>query len=134
MSFLTVEENKLSNNFISNGYIISKVEEKKSLFFINKLITSNIKIILGIKSQINFNLLHKIVTIKDLNLFRLSLIYNLNKDSEFKYHYFNLARKSIYVLAGNELMMQKNINLSSTNTIYKSILMSHYYLVFKIRF
>ena len=50
--------------------------------------------------------------IKDLNSFRLSLIYNLNKDQEFRYHYFNLARKSIYVLAGNELMMQKNINLS----------------------
>jgi hypothetical protein len=112
MSFLTVEENKLSNNFISNGYIISKVEKKKSLFFINKLITSNIKNILGNRIQINFNLLHKIVPIKDLNSFRLSLIYNLNKDPEFRYHYFNLARKSIYVLAGNELMMQKNINLS----------------------
>jgi sporadic carbohydrate cluster 2OG-Fe(II) oxygenase len=112
MSFLTFHESKLSNNFISNGYIISEVEEKKSLFFINKLITSNIKIILSIKKQINFNLLHKIVPIKDLNSFRLSLIYNLNKDPEFRFHYFNLARKSIYVLAGNELMMQKNINLS----------------------
>ena len=47
-----------------------------------------------------------------MNNFRLELIHFLNGDLEFKYNYFNLARNDLYSLAGNELMMQKNINLS----------------------
>ena len=38
--------------------------------------------------------------LKNLNLYKL------------RYHYFNIAREALYILAGNELMMQKNINLS----------------------
>ena len=36
----------------------------------------------------------------------------LNRDDRLKYNYFNLARNDLYSLAGNELMMQKSINLS----------------------
>jgi len=112
MNFLTSVEDKLSKRFINNGYIINKVHQIDSLAFINKLIIDNVKNILSIKRNINLNFLHKFVSIKELNSFRLSLIYNINKNPKFRYHYFNLARDNIYVLAGNELMMQKNINLS----------------------
>jgi len=112
MNFLTSLENKLSKKFINKGFIINKVHQIKSLIFINKLIVDNIKSILSIKGYINLNFLHKFVSIKELNSFRVSLIYNINKHPEFRYHYFNLARENIYVIAGNELMMQKNINLS----------------------
>ena len=52
------------------------------------------------------------INYEDLNNFRLKLIYLINKDLQFRFHYFNLARESMYILAGNELMMQKNINIS----------------------
>ena len=42
----------------------------------------------------------------------LHIINELNKDIKIRFHYFNLGKKNLYHLAGNELMMQKNLNLS----------------------
>ena len=36
----------------------------------------------------------------------------MNKDKRFRSNYFKIARKALYSLAGNELMMQTKINLS----------------------
>ena len=57
-------------------------------------------------------IIHKLVRINDLNEFRLSIIKNINKDKNLRYHYFNIGKNNLYDLVGNELMMQKNLNLS----------------------
>ena len=62
--------------------------------------------------SLNLNKIHETLQIKELNNFRLNIISKINKDKLFRYHYFNLAKETLYLLAGNELMMQKNINLS----------------------
>lgn len=112
MTFLNDHEKRQSNKFLSKGYIISKVESQNSLEYIHQLIDKKINKILQSKKKINLNYLHKYINTNELNYFRVELISELNKDQELRYHYFNIARSSIYNLAGNELMMQKNINLS----------------------
>ena len=49
---------------------------------------------------------------KNINDFRVNIIREINKDNMLRFHYFNLAKNNLYCLVGNELMMQKNINLS----------------------
>lgn len=111
MNYLTKKEKYISNKFLLKGYYINKSNKFSSLY-IDKLFQKILKKILNSKKKVNLNLLHKKVNYNDLNNFRLELIYYLNKDKAFKYNYFNLAREELYTLAGNELMMQKNINIS----------------------
>lgn len=111
MNFLSNKENKISREFIKKGYLISKVENKKSLNYLKKLITTTSKKILKSKN-FNLNNVHKNLNVNELNEFRLEIIRLLNQNKLTRYHYFNIAREALYVLAGNELMMQKNINLS----------------------
>ena len=111
MYFLDKKEKQLTDKFLKNGYVIKKAENKSYNYILNTL-TKGISKTLKIKKKIDLNYLHKIVDLDELNNFRLKLIHFINKDKFFRFHYFNLARKSLYVLAGNELMMQKNINLS----------------------
>lgn len=110
MTFLKHDEIRQSNKFLNKGYLISKVESLNSLQYINRLIKKKINKIL--KKKINLDFLHRFINIDKLNTFRVELISELNKDQRLRYHYFNIARSAIYNLAGNELMMQKNINLS----------------------
>ena len=112
MSFLSPSEQKICNNFIKKGYLIQLAEKKTSFKYIDNLIKNSIKKILKTKKNINLNLLHKYVTVSELNKFRLNLIRLINKDKNFRKHYFNLAKSSLFELVNNELMMQKNINLS----------------------
>ena len=111
MYFFTYKENQISKKFLRKGYLISKVENKKSLEFLRKLIIKSSRKILK-KNNINLNYIHKTINTDELNKFRLEIIRLLNNNKSSRYHYFNIAREAIYALAGNELMMQKNINLS----------------------
>jgi sporadic carbohydrate cluster 2OG-Fe(II) oxygenase len=111
MNFLSKSENKLSKEFLEKGYVISKVESKNSLKIILNLVLRSIQ--KKIKdNKINLNNIHKLVPENQLNEFRLGVINDINKNKILRYHYFKLATSLLYSLAGNELMMQKNINLS----------------------
>ncbi len=111
MNFLSKEEISKSKKFQQNGFLISKIENKKSLNYLKNLIVKNTKVILG-KKNIDLNQIHTFISPNDLNDFRLTLIDKINKDKNTRFHYFNSAREALYNLAGNELMMQKSINLS----------------------
>jgi hypothetical protein len=112
-NFLNKEEKKISKEFLDKGYIIKKVSNKKSLEYITLLIKKSIQSVLkNKKSSIDLDKFHNLVSIEELNQVRLGIINNMNEDKNLRFHYFNLARDLIYILSGNELMMQKNINLS----------------------
>ena len=111
MTFLNAKEVNLTKKFLSDGYIIKK-SNRTSLIYIENLYQKILKKIFKSKRTIDLNLLHKYIDYSDLNNFRLELIYKLNADKKLRYNYFNLASNELYSLAGNELMMQKNINLS----------------------
>jgi sporadic carbohydrate cluster 2OG-Fe(II) oxygenase len=111
MNFLTNNEQKLSKEFLKKGYMISKVSNKQSLNFISKLIKDNVCKLLKLK-KIDLNYIHNYVKVEDLNVFRVKIITEINKNKYLRLHYFNICKELIYLFSGNELMMQKNINLS----------------------
>jgi sporadic carbohydrate cluster 2OG-Fe(II) oxygenase len=111
MNFLNKKEQKKTKVFLEKGFIISKVESMSSLKYISLLISNAINQQVK-KKLVNLNKIHEKISIEELNNFRLGIINKINKDKLLRYHYFNIAREALYILAGNELMMQKNINLS----------------------
>ena len=116
VNFLTPEDIKISNEFKKNGFIIREAANKKSLNWIQS------KFVNLIKKEYNFgknttnlkilNFIHKKISKSNLNSFRLKVYNSINKDPNYKYHYFEVARPFIEAIAGNELAMQKKVNLS----------------------
>ena len=114
MSFLNKKEKNISNKFLENGFIIGDIENNKSLELINKLIKKKVNKILNLEKNYKFdyNYFHKLILNREINDKRVKIINSINSDKNFRLNYFNLAREHLYALAGNELMMQKRINLS----------------------
>ena len=112
MNFLNKKEKQKNKIFLQKGYIISKIEDKSSLQYISSLILKTAKQVLKANNFSNLNKIHEEISTVELNNFRLNIINKINRDNFFRYHYFNIAKEALYTLAGNELMMQKNINLS----------------------
>ena len=112
MNFLDQNEKNLTKKFLHNGYLIEKSESKKSLKYIKEIVQKSVSKYLKIKKKINLNKIHKFISFSELNDFRVKIIQDLSNDKSFRYHYFNIARKKLYLIVGNELMMQRNINLS----------------------
>ena len=65
-----------------------------------------------IKFNGNFNELHKFIDYRDLNELRMFLYEELNKKNKFKKSYYEISRPFLHEIVGNELAMQKKINLS----------------------
>ena len=114
MLYQSKKEKLITKKFIKNGYIILKLKDKKSLNYIkNNLVNSINNLIPKKKKNIkNLNYIHNSIKIDQLNNFRVKLIKKLNNNKNLRFHYFNLARDCLYTLVGNELLMQKKINLS----------------------
>jgi sporadic carbohydrate cluster 2OG-Fe(II) oxygenase len=115
-NFLTSEELKLSNNFKKDGFIIRDVASSKSLNWIQSKFVSLIKKELKLSSNTSnidiLNFTHKKISISNLNNFRLKIYNLINKEPDYRYHYFQVAKPFIEAIAGNELVMQKKVNLS----------------------
>lgn len=115
--FLTIEDQKLNEEFIKNGFIIRKVENLKNLYLIKSYYEKKIKQILTKNKKFKknfdfFNNAHKYINAKSLNEFRIKIIKEFNEIKNIRQLYFSLARTDIERIVGNELSMQRNINLS----------------------
>ena len=108
-----MKNKNISENYIKSGFIVNKIDKVIELNYLTNFIKRNIANFLNIKKRDNLNLnnLHTYVG-KDLNKLRLFLIGKLNKDTKFKNYLFEIAKREIFEIVGNELAMQKNINLS----------------------
>ena len=98
-------QKKIQKDFIKLGYCIFKIKNKKNL----KYIFNQIKKITNSK---NLNLFHSTSHTTDLNKKRLKIFQNINKDKMFKKNYFKIFEDELSDIVGNELMMQKKINLN----------------------
>ncbi len=105
---------KFIKDFEKNGYIIRNVESKSSLNLISSFFKKNIIKNLNLNNNNDFdlNLFHKKIKPKILNKFRLNLYNNFNNSINLKKAYFNIAKETIESIVGNELAMQKKVNLS----------------------
>ena len=117
MSFIAKKENKIINKFNKQGFIIFNIKEKKTLFKIKKQIVILTKKFLK-KNSINngskdiFNYTHKFIDPKILNKFRMFVYSELNKLPWFLKSYYSLGRNYLDSICGNELVMQRSVNLS----------------------
>jgi sporadic carbohydrate cluster 2OG-Fe(II) oxygenase len=110
----------LSKKFEKNGYIIFDLGgRKKKLDLIKKFIQKTTVLLLK-KDQIKiksrekkiFNNLHKYLPKNKLNSFRMRLYEILNSKKWFLKNYFEIAKDELELICGNELVMQRKINLS----------------------
>ena len=92
---------------------LKKIEDIKSLNYIFKKFENAIYLEKKLKNKkIRFNKLHKHINKLSLNNLRLSLIKKINQDHKFSNNYYNIAKNTLDFLIGNEVAMQKNINVS----------------------
>ena len=109
----------IQKDFEKNGYIVAP-GNKDLLNQIRKTIFSNIKNIKKIKNKSDdqenitkiINNFHKIIKLKDLNALRFNIYKKINTKKIFSKIYYEIAKEYLDQLVGNELSMQKKINLS----------------------
>tara|TARA_B110000211_G_scaffold234258_1_gene303163 strand:- start:4946 stop:5755 length:810 start_codon:yes stop_codon:yes gene_type:complete len=116
--FLEDNEIKINKEFTEKGYIVRKIKNLDYKNYINSIFINFIKKKINLKELKNLsdndilNNFHKFMEVKDLNKFRVDLIHHINKDKLIREKYFQLGKEYLYLIAGNELVMQKRINLS----------------------
>ena len=115
-NFITQEEKEISSEFEKYGYIIKDVEDQKSLDHIRDIYVSSAKKIVSKKTNYNnedfLNYFHKIVKAKELNSLRLKIINNANNNLKLRELYYQISKKWLDYLIGNEVAMQLRVNLS----------------------
>ena len=109
----------IQKNFEKNGYVVVK-GNKKLLDKIRKIIFNIIKNNKKIKNKNDnennitktFNNFHNFVNLKELNSLRFNIYKKINVRNDFSEVYYKVAKDYLDELVGNELSMQKKINLS----------------------
>lgn len=118
MHLKDIEKKSIQKEFLENGLLVRPVLERKSLLWIKDHYEKIVKIELKrLKKKIPknfdyFNDIHKLIKLSELNNFRLKTFLEINKNPEFKKHYYKVAKSYLDCLVGDELAMQKKINLS----------------------
>ncbi len=112
--FINDEEKNLSEEFIKNGFIKKKIEDTESLDSIKSKLIKIVKSYKELKTINNLNLenIHDHISVEILNDFRLHCINEISKNNNFRILYYNVFKKFIDLIIGNELAMQKKLNLS----------------------
>lgn len=115
-SFIDEDELKLEKDIIENGYTTCKVENKAGLDSIRNEVVKLACLFLKKKEpkdkEFFLNNFHKIIEISKLNDLRLFIYNTLNTYDWFAPTYYSLGKKSLAKTIGNELVMQRKINLS----------------------
>lgn len=112
--FISNEEKQLGEEFIHNGYVKKDVVDITAL---NKIKQELLKIIrsydeIKIDSNVNLENIHKIVPVSKLNQFRLYCINEISKKDDLRVAYYQVFKNYTDLIIGNELVMQKKLNLS----------------------
>lgn len=103
----------IENKFLTNGFVKLPVNII-NLNHISNAIFDNVKKILNVKSKDRnffFNNFHTFIKNSELNDFRLKIINSLSSDFEIKKKIFLLVNKYLDRIVGNELVIQKTLNL-----------------------
>ena len=111
--------NKIQEKFEKNGYVIVP-GNRELLNKIRKIIFNNIRNNKKIKNKSDneenitkiFNNFHNYISLKELNSLRFNIYKKINVGNVFSEIYYKLAKDYLDDLVGNELAMQKKINLS----------------------
>ena len=110
-----IEEKKIIQSFLSTGYSIVDFDNLKKLDKIKNEIFSLSRKILNIKNlqkDLFFDYTQNYIKPNNLNKFKIEIISKINSKRIIKDSYYDLSQKVLDIIVGNEIAMQKNINLS----------------------
>jgi len=114
--FTDPESGDTAKKFIDDGYVILPAENKDALNSIRQCVAEYAAnaIDVDVPNDIDgfLNRFHEHVSLDELNTVRLKVIEGLNSQAWVRAAYFQLARQAIYSIVGNELAMQRRVNLS----------------------
>jgi sporadic carbohydrate cluster 2OG-Fe(II) oxygenase len=115
-SFQRPEEEALGRRFIDDGYVVAPADDRAALDRIRAGVAALAAKHLGVPEPKDpgtfLDGIHETVDDARLNALRLAVIQGINLDSSFRPAYFALARNTIEAVVGNELCMQRRVNLS----------------------
>lgn len=116
--FYTEEESNITQQFLQHKHLIVPAEDMSALNQIRRKIaniTANaIHYTISHDDEVDsfLNHIHQHMSEKELNDVRLKIIAEMNSEPWFRQAYFKTARNTLMMLVGNELAMQRRINLS----------------------
>jgi sporadic carbohydrate cluster 2OG-Fe(II) oxygenase len=115
-TFLNPTDTALGDRFLADGYVILPVEDRDALLRIRGLLVRLAAGKLGVPAPTDeavfLDGIGGSVGAAALNDFRLAVIRGMNAESWFRPAYYRLAAGALATLVGNELAMQRRINLS----------------------
>ena len=103
-------EMKVSKKFLQNGYYIFDIDKKKILKEIHFLVTDFFQ--KKLKKKIKLERLNSFIEPSELNKIRMELYSFLNDKKNFVHNYYELGEEILNIICGDELVMQRKINLS----------------------
>jgi sporadic carbohydrate cluster 2OG-Fe(II) oxygenase len=116
IDFLPAEERALCDRFIRDGHLIAEAESRAALDRIRALIAGEAARALNLPPPADpdafLNGIGDLVPVARLNAFRLQVIGAMNAAPWLRTAYFAVARRTLESVAGNELCMQRRVNLS----------------------
>ncbi|WP_044561717.1 sporadic carbohydrate cluster 2OG-Fe(II) oxygenase [Azospirillum sp. B4] len=115
-NFLSADEQALTRRFMETGHIIAPAEDRAALDRIRDLLVRSACEWLDCPPPADpdtfLNGIGERVPVDRLNDFRLHQIGRLNAEPWARAAYFAAARRTLETLVGNELAMQRRLNLS----------------------
>ena len=115
-TFVDPAEQGLIDRFLADHYVVVPVENRPGLEWIRDKAAAIAAHHLGDGVPNDpgryLNDIHRRVTVETLNDMRLAVFNGLNAEPAFRPTYLSLARHAVDVLVGNELVMQRRVNLS----------------------
>ncbi len=116
INYLSKKEKLVSDQFEKEGFVIFDIKRTELIKEIDQILSSYIKKKIKIKkiSRINYvlNNFHKFLQKKSLNKIRLDILKKINSSKLIKKLYYQVSKDLLDIIVGNELVMQKKINLS----------------------
>lgn len=116
IGFMSAAERRASDAFMEHGHVIVDAEDPVLLNRLRDriaaLAAAHLKIDAPGDAGSFLNGIHERVGVDGLNALRLEVINGLASESWVRAAYYNLARGALGTIVGNELVMQRRINLS----------------------
>ena len=94
MDFISQEDKETEREFIDQGYIIRPVADKGALDKIKKLALSKLP-------DKNLDKTHEVLSVADINTFRLDIIKEINEQPWLRGAYYQIAKPYLDALVGN---------------------------------
>lgn len=113
--FFAPQELALIEEFEQKGFAIFNVANPEGLDRIRRAVAAELSAQLDMKYDDVTDFLNRVgehLSVADLNAVRLAIFNRLNQHAWFRPTYYSLARDVLATIVGNELAMQRRVNLS----------------------